>query len=101
MEVNVQSIHFDADVKLIEFIDRKVNKLETFYDQIISADVILRLEKNGKVQDKIAEIKINVPGNTLLAKQTCKSFEEAIDAGTESLRRQLVRHKEKIRKKQM
>ncbi len=96
MEIKVQSIHFDADVKLLEFIQKKVSKLETFYDRIINAQVILRLENNGgRVQDKIAEIILSVPGSTLLSKESCKSFEEAIDMGTDSLKRQLLKHKEK------
>lgn len=95
MEIQVQSVHFDADVKLLEFINKKLEKLETFFDRIISADVILRLEKTGQVQDKVAEVKLNVPGQVLVAKETCKSFEEAIDEGAESLRRQIIRYKEK------
>lgn len=101
MEIRKQSVHFDADQKLLDFIDRKVNKLETFFDRIVSADIIMRLEKNGQVQDKLAEIKLNVPGNTLIAKETCKSFEEAIDEATEALRRQLIKYKEKMRKHEL
>lgn len=101
MEIRTQSIHFDADQKLLDFIDRKVNKLETFFDRIVSADIIMRLEKNGQVQDKLAEIKLHVPGNTLIAKETCKSFEEAIDEATEALRRQLIKYKEKMRKHEL
>jgi putative sigma-54 modulation protein len=99
MELQVQSIHFDADVKLLDYLEKKVAKLETFFDKIISADVTLRLEKTGQVQDKILELKLNVPGNTLVVKETCKSFEEAIDLGTETLKRQLIKHKEKLQAK--
>ncbi len=97
MEIRLQSIYFDADVKLVEFIEKKLNKLETFYDQIISADVMLKLENNGQVKDKIFEVKLNVPGNTILSKETCKTFEEAVDLGTEALRRQIVKFKEKTK----
>lgn len=95
MEIQIQSVHFDADAKLLEFIDKKLQKLGTFYDRIISAGVILRLEKTGQVQDKIAELKLNVPGSVLIAKETCKTFEEAIDAGSEALKRQIIKYKEK------
>lgn len=95
MEIQVQSVHFDADAKLLEFIDKKMQKLETFFDKIISVDVILKLEKTGQVQDKVAELKLNVPGSVLVAKETCKTFEEAIDAGSEALRRQILKYKEK------
>ena len=97
MQVQVQSLHFTADVKLLEYLDKKVQKLETFFDHIISADVVMRLEKTGQVQDKILEIRLNVPGTTLIASETCKTFEEAIDLATDSLKRQLVRHKEKVK----
>lgn len=95
MEIRKQAINFDADSKLLEFIDRKLVKLETFYDNIVSTDVFLKLEKTGQVQDKIAEIKVKVPGSTLIAKETCKTFEESVDLGTDSLRRQLIKYKEK------
>jgi len=97
MQVKKQAINFDADSKLLEFIDKKVDRLNTYYDKIVSADVILKLEKTGQVQDKVAEIKINVPGATLISKETCKSFEESIDLGAAAIRRQLIRHKEKRR----
>lgn len=95
MEIRTQAVNFDADTKLIEFIDRKLSKLDTFYDNIVSTDVFLKLEKTGQVQDKVAEIKLKVPGSTLIAKETSKSFEESIDLGASSLRRQLIKYKDK------
>jgi putative sigma-54 modulation protein len=95
MVIQTQSVHFDADSKLLEFIEKKVSKLPHFYDRIISCDVTLKVEPHGQVQDKISEIKLSVPGTTLIAKENCKSFEEAIDLGVESLRRQLIKFKEK------
>lgn len=97
MRIHTQSVHFDADAKLISFIEQKVQKLERFYNHIIIADVILRLENNGQIRDKVAEIKLKVPGNVLIAKETEKSFEASIDAAVEALRRQLIKHKERIR----
>ncbi len=97
MEIRIQSVHFDADDKLVEFINKKLAKMETYFDAIISTDVILKLERTGQVQDKIAEFKIIVAGATLVAKETCKTFEEAIDLCSEAMRRQLIKHKEKIR----
>lgn len=95
MEINKQAINFDADAKLLEFIDRKIAKLQTFYGKIVSADVSLKLEKTGQIQDKIAEIKVNVPGSTLMVKETSKTFEESVDLGANSLRRQLIKYKNK------
>jgi len=95
MHIKVHSIHFDADYKLINFITEKVNKLEHFDDQILSGEVFLRLEKSDINENKIAEIKLNVPGKELFAKKQSKSFEEATDVAVEALRRQIRKHKGK------
>jgi putative sigma-54 modulation protein len=97
MKIRVQSIHFTADIKLLDFIQKKADKLDQFYDQIIGGDVYLRLEKTEDEANKIAEIKLMIPGNDLFAKEQCKSFEEATDKAMESLRRQLDKHKDKVR----
>ena len=95
MKVQVQSIHFDADQKLIDFIQKKLDKLETFYDRTIDSEVILRLNNEG-VENKSVEIKLNVPGEQLFAHKTNGSFEAATDHCAEALRRQIKRHKEKV-----
>ena len=97
MKVRVQSIHFTADSKLLDFIQRKADKLDQFFDQIISAEVYLKLENTEDEENKISEIKLLIPGNELFAKEQCKTFEEATDKAVESLRKQMERRKEKIR----
>ena len=97
MQVNVQSIHFDADVKLVEFVESKVNKLELFFDHIIEGDVYLRLDKSETNDNKVAEIKMSMPGKDLFAKKQCKSFEEAADSAVEALRRQIKKYKGKVK----
>ena len=91
----MHSIHFDADQKLIDFIQKKADKLETFYDRIIDGEVFMRLEKNDSKDNKLIEIKLNIPGNQLFASEKSKSFEAAADAAIEGLRRQIKKHKEK------
>jgi putative sigma-54 modulation protein len=100
MKVNLKitSVHFDADKKLLEFIQEKVNKLGQFYDKIIDGDVILKVDNNPTGENKVAEIKLSVPGNDIFAKKQCKTFEEATDLAVEALRRQLKKHKEKLNK---
>ena len=95
MKLNMQSIHFDADRKLIDFIQKKVDKLETYYDQIIDGEVIMRLEKHDRMENKIVEIKLNVPGRQLFVKNQAASFESAADEAVEGLRRQIKKHKQK------
>ncbi|MFT6849214.1 MAG: putative sigma-54 modulation protein [Sphingobacteriales bacterium] len=97
MKLQVQSIHFDADQKLLDFIQRKADKLETFHDNIIDGEVYLKLDKDNSDQNKVVEMKVQVPGKTLFAKEQCKSFEEGADSAVDSLRRQIKKHKEKLR----
>lgn len=97
MRVNINAVHFKTDKKLDQFITDKIEKLSGLYDGIISSEVTLRLEKNEAVENKVAEIKLMVRGNDLFAKKQSKSFEEATDTAIEALRRQLTRHKEKMR----
>lgn len=98
MKVNlkISSVHFDADKKLLEFVKERVDKLGNYYDKIIDGDVILKIDNNTTGENKIAEIKLSVPGNDIFAKKQCKSFEEATDSAIEALRRQLKKHKEKL-----
>jgi putative sigma-54 modulation protein len=96
MNLQVHSIHFDADQKLINFVNEKIGKLNVFHDQIINGEVYLRLDHSDSKANKIAEIKLAVPGKDLFAKKQCKSFEEATDTAVEALRRQIRKHKTKL-----
>jgi putative sigma-54 modulation protein len=95
MKVKIQSVHFSADQKLLDFIDGKINKLATFNSMIIDCEVILRLDKSSSTDNKLVEIKLLVPGPDLFAKRQRKTFEEATDLAIEALRRQLKKLKEK------
>lgn len=95
MKLQMHSIHFDADQKLIDFIQKKADKLETYFDRIQDGEVYMRLDKNEKNANKIVEIKLNVPGKQFFAKHQTDSFEAAADEAIEGLRRQLKKHKEK------
>jgi putative sigma-54 modulation protein len=95
MKLQTHSVHFDADQKLIDFIQKKANKLETFYDRIIDGEVFLKLESGEAIENKIVEIKLNIPGNQLFAKEQESSFEAATDKAINALKKQLLKHKEK------
>lgn len=92
----MHSIHFKADQKLLDFIEEKLGKLEHFNQRIINAEVFLRLDKDKEKENKITEIKLNVPGKELFAKRQTKSFEESTDEAIEALRKQLLKEKEKM-----
>ena len=96
METKVHSIHFKADQKLIEYTEEKVGKLALFNDHIVTAEVFLRLENTTDVENKVAEVKLLVPGKELFSKKQAKSFEEAVDLASEALRKQVVKEKEKV-----
>jgi putative sigma-54 modulation protein len=95
MKLQMHSIHFDADQKLLDFIQKRTDKLETYYDRIIDGEVFLRLAKDEQKENKIVEIKINIPGNQFFAKEKAGTFEAATDNAVEGLRRQIKKHKEK------
>ena len=98
MKLQVQSIHFDADQKLVNYIQKKVDKLETFYDRLVDGEVFLRLNNEG-IDNKTVEIKIKVPGALIFAVEKARSFEAATDIATDALRMQLKKFKAKLRNK--
>jgi putative sigma-54 modulation protein len=97
MKVSVHAVNFTVDRKLVDFIQEKMDKLEKYYDKVVSSDVFLKVEKTSDKENKLVEIKINVPGDDFVVKKQCKTYEEAVDLATESLERLLVKRKEKIR----
>ena len=97
MKVNVNAVNFTIDKKLVDYIQERMQKLEKYYDKIVSSDVFLKVEKTSDKENKIVEVKIHVPGDDFLVKKQCKTFEEAVDLSSESLERLLLKRKEKIR----
>ncbi len=97
MNVNIQTVHFDADEKLIEFVNKKLSKLPTFHDRILKVDVFLKLDNVvHHIKDKIAEIKVHVPRYEFFVKASSKSFEESFEHALESMVTQIKRKKEKL-----
>lgn len=97
MNIKIHSLKFDADAKLLEFVEAKVKKLNQFYENILNAEVTLRIDKSENLENKVADIKIEIPGNDLFSKRQEKTFEQAIDLAVEAMRRQLKKTKEKQR----
>ena len=98
MDIKIHSIRFDADAKLLDFITSKLRKLIQFFDDIIGAEVFLRLDHSQDLENKVVEIKLSLPGNELFAKKQSKTFEESTDLCAEALRRQIMKHKTKLRR---
>ena len=94
MKVNVHAVNFTVDKKLVDFIKDRMDKLEKHYDKVVTADVFLKVEKTSDKENKMVEVKINVPGDEFMVKKQCKTFEEAVDQTLESLERLLQKRKE-------
>ncbi len=100
MNIKVNTVHFTADQKLIDFVSKKVSKMDTFFEGILGAEVSLKVEKPETANNKVSEIMISLPAaENLFARKQADSFEEATDLAVEAIRRQLKRHKEKLRTK--
>ncbi len=99
MEVRIQSIHFDASEQLHSFIQKKVAKLEKYYDDIKKVEVSLKVVKPETAANKEAGVVVAIPNGELYASKICDTFEEAVDLSVEALEKQLVKYKEKQRNK--
>ena len=100
MNINVNAVHFTPDQKLVDFANKKISKLDNFFEGVISAELTLKVLKPEAAENKIAEIKLSIPSTDyLFAKKQADSFEEAIDLAIDAIRRQLTKFKEKMKEK--
>jgi putative sigma-54 modulation protein len=97
MNIQIHSVRFDADKKLIDFVHQKLEKLTQYGEDIVNAEVFLRLDKDQDRENKISEIKLDLSGGPLFAKKQSKTFEEATDEAIEALKVQIAKHKQKKR----
>ncbi|UCD60814.1 MAG: ribosome-associated translation inhibitor RaiA [Flavobacteriaceae bacterium] len=97
MKLNTQAVNFNADSKLLNFVQSRLDKLDLFYDRIVASDVYLKVENTSVKENKIVDIKLHIPGDKFVVKKQCKTFEEAIDSACNSLERKLVKKKKKPR----
>jgi putative sigma-54 modulation protein len=97
MNIQIHSVRFDADKKLIDFVHQKLEKLTQFDEEIVNAEVYLRLDKDQERENKISEIKLELPGGPLFARKQSKTFEEATDEAIDALKKQITKHKQKMR----
>ncbi len=95
MNVRIQSLKFDADKKLVEFVEAKMEKLDRFAERSTGADVVLKLDKDHEKGNKIATITLHMPGEDLVASHQSKSFEESVDEAIDALKHQLEKFKGK------
>ena len=98
MEIKIQSIHFDATEKLEAFIEKKVAKLEKTFEDIQKVEVQCKVVKPATAQNKEVSLTVTVPGQKLYVEKVSDTFEESCDDCVDSMRVQLQKFKEKLRK---
>ena len=97
MNIRINAVRFDTDSKLEKFIEKKVTKLAHYFDDIINAEVFLKLENSTDLENKVVEIRLDIPGNDLFARKQSKTFEESTDNAVDALKQQILKHKDKLR----
>ncbi len=97
MNIQIHSVRFDADKKLIDFVNQKLIKLSQYGENIVSAEVYLRLDNDQERENKVSEIKLEYPKGPLFARKQSKTFEEATDLAVDALKKQITKHKEKLK----
>jgi len=95
MNLKIHSIKFDANAKLLKFIQKKMDKMDKFFDRIVDGEVFLKLNNEG-VENKTVEIKLNLPGEQLFTEASASTFEQAVEKSSIRLKRKLRNHKEKL-----
>lgn len=97
MKIRIQSIHFDADAKLLTFIQNKLDKLDHYFDRIIKGDIYLKLASTDTEANKLVEFKLAIPGKDLFCSETASTFEAATDLALDCMKMQLHKHKERVK----
>ena len=98
MDIRIQSVHFTADQKLLDYVQEKIDRLVHYYDRIIAGEVTLKLDKSADLHNKIIQVKLHIPGNDIFVAEQGTTFEEATDIAVAVLARQIKKHKEKKRR---
>lgn len=97
MKIITQSLHFTADQKLLAYIEHKISSLDNYFQQIIQAEVYLKLENSGQIKGKTVEVRLKVPGDTIFIRENKLKFEAAVDAAIDKLKRSVIKYKHRLR----
>ncbi len=95
MDIKIQSLKFDASKQLIEFVEKKMSRLERFAERPTGVDVVLRLEKDSEKGNKVASVALHVPGGDIMSEQHAKTFKEAVDLALDAVKRQIEKRRDK------
>ena len=94
MKISVQSMGLTPHAPLEEHIEKKLGKLENYYDKIVECKVYLKVENKSDKENKTVEILLAVPGDDIVVKKTTASFEESLDLCAEVAKKLLIKKKE-------
>lgn len=93
MNTIINTAKFSIDEKLEKFINEKVSKLDRMIDRAVKCEVFLKIDKPESDNNKIAEIRLYVPGNDLFVTKQANSFEEAVSDCVDALKVQIEKYK--------
>jgi len=96
MTIKLQTVNFNAKADLEEYVEKKLSKLDQYYDKIIAVHVFMKVENISEKENKFVDIKLEVPGDDIMVKKSGQSFEECIDLSIDTLKKLIIRKKEKI-----
>ena len=94
MEVKIQSVKFDASKQLIEFVEKKMSRLERFEGNSTGVDVTLKLDKDDEKGNKLALVTLHIPGGDIVSEQRARTFEEAVDLALDAVKRQIEKRRD-------
>ena len=94
MQINLTGHHIDITESLRESVDTKFAKLERHFDHITNVHVILNVEKTNQK----AEATVHLNGGEIFADSVHDDMYAAIDGLIDKLDRQVIKHKEKMKK---
>lgn len=96
MDVRIQAIHFEVSDRLVDFINKKADKLARRFNSITDIDVTLKVVKPETSMNKEVVVRAAAPeADELVANKVADTFEEAYDLALEALERQLEKYKDK------
>ncbi|NDV89623.1 ribosome hibernation promoting factor [Alteromonas sp. 345S023] len=94
MQINLTGHHVEITDSLRNYVDTKFSKLERHFDHISNVHVILNVEKLNQK----AEATMHLSGAEVFASSENLDMYAAIDSMVDKLDRQVIKHKEKLKK---
>lgn len=98
MKINLQTVGFTPNEHLVAYVNEKLNKLDTYYDQIIAADVYMKIDNNNSKDNKVLDVRLEVPGDDIVVSKKGQAYEECVDLAADTLKKLIIKRKEKMSK---